>query len=113
MRDFITSGARRFAQFDSTRYAGFTEGLRVAHVAEQFNVRIAPHLSPEVHTHLCVAFPSASFAVETIGNKVRDVLGLGIYKNGPQVKDGEVHITDAPGFGMEIDWDFVNQYRAK
>ena len=55
----------------------------------------------------------ASFAVETIGNKVRDVLGLGIYKNGPQVKDGEVHITDAPGFGMEIDWDFVNQYRAK
>jgi D-galactarolactone cycloisomerase len=113
MRDFMTSGALRFAQFDSTRYAGFTEGLRVAHVAEQFNVRIAPHLSPEVHTHLCVAFPSASFAVETIGNTVRDVLGLGIYKNGPQVKNGEVHITDAPGFGMEIDWDFVNQYRAK
>ena len=24
-----------------------------------------------------------------------------------------VTITDAPGFGMEIDRDFVNQYRAK
>ena len=46
---------------------------------------------------------------EAIGNQVRDVLGLGIYKNGPQVKNGEVHITDAPGFGMEIDGDFVEQ----
>ncbi|MGH8620215.1 MAG: mandelate racemase/muconate lactonizing enzyme family protein [Burkholderiales bacterium] len=113
MRDFIANGSLRFAQFDATRYAGFTEGLRVAQLAEQYGVQIAPHLSPEFHTHLCVAFPSASFAVETIGNKVRDVLGLGIYKNGPVVKDGEVHITDAPGFGIDVDWDFVNQYRAK
>ena len=64
MRDFIASGALRFAQFDATRYAGFTEGLRVAQLAEQYGVRIAPHLAPEIHAHLCLAFPSASFAVE-------------------------------------------------
>ena len=113
MRDFIASGALRFAQFDATRYAGFTEGLRVAYLAEQHGVRIAPHLAPEVHTHLCLAFPSASFAVETIGNKVRDVLGKGIFSRGPEVRDGQVHISDAPGFGVEIDWDFANRYRAK
>jgi L-alanine-DL-glutamate epimerase-like enolase superfamily enzyme len=113
MRDFIASGALRFAQFDATRYAGFTEGLRVAYLAEQHGVRIAPHMAPEVHTHLCLAFPAASFAVETIGNKVRDVLGKGIFARGPEVRDGQVHITDAPGFGVEIDWDFARRYQAK
>jgi D-galactarolactone cycloisomerase len=113
MRDFIASGALRFAQFDATRYAGFTEGLRVAYLAEQHGVRIAPHLAPEIHTHLCLAFPSASFAVETIGNKLRDVLGKGIYARGPEVRGGEVHITDAPGFGIEIDWDFARRYSVK
>jgi L-alanine-DL-glutamate epimerase-like enolase superfamily enzyme len=113
MRDFIASGAVRYAQFDATRYAGFTEGLRVAYLAEQHGVRIAPHCAPEIHTHLCIAFPSASFAVETIGNDLRDVIGRGIYARGPEVRGGEVHITDAPGFGFEIDWDFARRHAAK
>ena len=113
MRDFIASGAVRFAQFDATRYAGFTEGLRVAALAQQHGVRLAPHLAPEVHAHLCLAYPSASFAVETIGNKMRDVLGTGIYASGPQVGRGQVHISDAPGFGVEIDWEFARRHRAQ
>src|SRR5438045_128192 len=109
MRDFIASCALRFAQFAATRYAGFTEGLRVAQLAEQYGVRIAPHLAPEIHAHLCLAFPSASFAVETIRNKARDVLGPGVYKHGPRVSTGEVHINDAAGVGIENDWDFVSR----
>src|SRR5262249_37523445 len=35
VRDFIASGAIGFVQFDSTRYAGFTESLRIAALAEQ------------------------------------------------------------------------------
>src|SRR5262245_4662437 len=38
VRDFIASGAIRYVQFDSTRAAGFTEGLRVAALAEQHAV---------------------------------------------------------------------------
>lgn len=41
VRDFIASGAIGFVQFDSTRAAGFTESVRIAHLAEQFGVRIA------------------------------------------------------------------------
>ena len=40
VRDFIASGAIRYVQFDSTRAAGFTEGLRVAALAEQHAVMI-------------------------------------------------------------------------
>jgi L-alanine-DL-glutamate epimerase-like enolase superfamily enzyme len=43
VRDFIATGAIHYAQFDSTRAAGFTEGLRVAALAEQHAVMIAPH----------------------------------------------------------------------
>lgn len=112
VRDFIASGAIRFVQFDSTRFAGFTEALRVGYLAEQYGVRIAPHLAPDVHTHLCAAFPKACFGVETHGNALRDPLALGIYPNHVHVEDGHIMPGDAPGFGIEIDWAFVKRYRA-
>nr|NKB60187.1 hypothetical protein [Alphaproteobacteria bacterium] len=52
IRDFIDSGALKYVQFDSTRHAGFTESLRIAHLAEQQGVLIAPHTAPQIHGHL-------------------------------------------------------------
>lgn len=110
VRDFIASGAVRYVQFDSTRAAGFTEALRIATVAEQFGVRIAPHQVPELHAHLCAAFPGASFGVESSG--VPTPLSAGMYKRKAEIRNGYVHLTDAPGFGIEIDWDFIARHRA-
>jgi D-galactarolactone cycloisomerase len=110
VRDFVTSGAIRFVQFDSTRFGGFTEALRVAHLAEQCDVRIAPHLAPELHTHLAAAYPKACFGVETLGNTMRDPLTPGIYKQHPELTDGHVLPGEAPGFGLEIDWEFVRRH---
>ena len=110
VRDFMTSGAIRFVQFDSTRFAGFTEALRIAQLAEQCGVLIAPHLAPELHTHLVAAFPNASFGVEMLGNAMRDPLALGIYKQHRELKDGHIPLSEAPGFGIEIDWEFVRHY---
>ena len=61
VRDFIDSGAIGFVQFDSTRAAGFTESLRIAHYAEQKGVVIAPHSALHVHAHLVSAFGDAAF----------------------------------------------------
>ncbi|MGH8649982.1 MAG: mandelate racemase/muconate lactonizing enzyme family protein, partial [Burkholderiales bacterium] len=68
VRDFIACGAIRYVQFDATRYAGFTEALRVAALAEQHGVMIAPHTAPELHAHLVAAFPRSSFGVESHGD---------------------------------------------
>src|SRR5216683_1201492 len=57
VRDFITSGGIRYVQFDATRAAGFTEALRVAALAEQHGVMVAPHTAPEIHGHLALALP--------------------------------------------------------
>jgi L-alanine-DL-glutamate epimerase-like enolase superfamily enzyme len=112
VRDFITSGAIYYVQFDSTRHGGFTESLRVAALAEQFGVRIAPHQAPELHAHLCMAYPHASFGVETNGGPEHDPLWHGMYSRRVEVRDGYVHVDDTPGFGIEIDWDFVRRHHA-
>src|SRR5262245_6867318 len=49
VRDFIVQGAIRYVQFDATRSAGFTEALRIAQLAEQHGVMLAPHTAPEIH----------------------------------------------------------------
>src|SRR5579863_5929621 len=57
VRDFIVEGGIRYVQFDATRAAGFTEALRVAALAEQHGVMVAPHTAPEIHGHLVLALP--------------------------------------------------------
>jgi L-alanine-DL-glutamate epimerase-like enolase superfamily enzyme len=112
VRDFIASGAIRYVQFDSTRYAGFTEALRVAQLAEQHGVMIAPHTVPEIHGHLLMAFPRCGYAVESHGNEERDPISHHLYKEPVETKDSYVYLNDKPGFGVEIDWDFVKKHPA-
>lgn len=112
VRDFIAAGAIRYVQFDSTRHAGFTEALRVAYLAEQHGVRIAPHTVPELHAHLVAAFPRCGFGVEAHGDAARDPVSFGLYTERAEVRDSHVHLNERPGFGIEIDWAFVAKHRA-
>jgi len=112
VRDFIASGAIRYVQFDSTRYAGFTEALRVAQLAEQHGVMIAPHTVPELHAHLVAAFPRCGFGVESHGDAHRDPVSFGLYRERALVRDSHVYLNDKPGFGIEVDWGFVDKHRA-
>jgi D-galactarolactone cycloisomerase len=111
IRDFIDCGAIRFIQFDSTRAAGFTESLRIAHYAEQKGVAIAPHSALHFHSHLVSAFGNAAFAVEAIGNPDRHPIQDAIYQGGAEVRNGMVHLSEAPGFGLTIDWNEVERFR--
>src|SRR6185369_15156726 len=109
VRDFIATGAIRYVQFDSTRAAGFTEGLRVAALAEQHAVMIAPHTAPELHAHLVAALPRCGFGVESHGDAARNPLSHHLLVGGPETRDGFVHLSDKPGFGVEIDWDYASR----
>jgi L-alanine-DL-glutamate epimerase-like enolase superfamily enzyme len=112
-RDFIASGAIRYIQFDATRYAGFTEALRVAHIADEHGVMISPHHAPELHCHLVAAFPRTGFAVESHGApEDSDPIWTGLFAERAQVRASHVHMNDKPGFGIEIDWGFAQKYKA-
>jgi L-alanine-DL-glutamate epimerase-like enolase superfamily enzyme len=112
VRDFIDSGAIRFVQFDSTRAAGFTESLRIAHYAEQRGVVIAPHSALHVHAHLASAFGDAAFGAEAIGDHGRHPIHHHVHRGGAEVKNGMAQLTEAPGFGMDIDWAAVERFRS-
>ncbi len=112
MRDFIVACGIRYVQFDATRAAGFTEALRIAALAEQHGVIVAPHSVPEIHGHLVLALPRCGFGVESHGGADSDPLAHGLFREYPELRDGHLHIADKPGFGLEPDWAFVERYRA-
>ena len=109
-RDFMRNAAIRYVQFDATRYAGFTEALRVAHMADQLGVMISPHHAPEIHAHLVAAFPRTGFAVESHGSIDRDPIWHGLFSERAQVRDSYVYMNDKPGFGIEIDWGYAKKH---
>lgn len=110
-RDFIDSGALRYVQFDSVRFGGFTEGLRVAAYAEQKAVLIQPHSWPHLHAHIVSAFGDAAFGAESVGDPRMHPIHHRIFGGGARYKDGHMHLSEAPGFGMEIDWKAVDALR--
>ncbi len=112
VRDFIVQGGISYVQFDATRAAGFTEALRVAALAEQHGVMVAPHTAPEIHGHLVLALPRCAWGVESHGGPETDPLAHGLFHEHPELRDGHIHIGDQPGFGLDPDWKFVERYRA-
>ncbi len=112
MTSTAATGAIRYVQFDSTRAAGFTEGLRVAALAEQHAVMIAPHTAPELHGHLVAALPRCGFGVESHGDAARNPLSHHLLVGGAETRDSFVHLNDKPGFGVEINWDYAKRYAA-
>ena len=111
-RDFIVNGGIKFIQMDSTRHSGITEHLRIAHMAEQNGIFIAPHLAPEMHGHLISAFPRAGFIAESHGDPNRNPLWHGgLFNKKAEINNGYLHLNESAGFGYEINWDFVEKYR--
>ena len=109
-RDFIENGGIKFIQFDSTRYSGITEHLRIAHMAEQNGIFIAPHHAPETHGHLVSAFPTAGFILESHGDPDRNPLWhRGLFTKRAEIIDGYLYLSESAGFGYEINWDFVSK----
>src|SRR5207244_4914362 len=94
IRDFIVAGGIRYVQFDATRAAGFTEALRIAALAEQHGVIVAPHSVPEIHGHLVLALPRCAFGVESHGGPARDAPAYGLFQADPDVRDGHPMFVD-------------------
>ncbi|MFC7397333.1 mandelate racemase/muconate lactonizing enzyme family protein [Chelatococcus sp. GCM10030263] len=107
VRDFIDSGAIRYVQFDCTRYAGFSEALRIAQYAETKNVMVAPHTAAHLHAHLVSAFGDAAFAAESVGRDDMHPVHHRIFHGGAGYRDGRVYLSEEPGFGLEVDWQAV------
>ena len=111
VRDFIDAGAIRFVQFDCTRYAGFSEALRIARHAQEKGVLIAPHSAAHIQAHIASAFGDAAFGAESSGDDRNHPIHHRIFHGGAVHRGGRVHLTESPGFGLEVDWKAVKALR--
>jgi L-alanine-DL-glutamate epimerase-like enolase superfamily enzyme len=58
---YVQQGACSIVQVDVARVGGITPWLKVAHMAEAFNLAVCPHFLMELHVSLTAAAPSAAW----------------------------------------------------
>jgi L-alanine-DL-glutamate epimerase-like enolase superfamily enzyme len=95
-REYLERGACSVVQVDCARIGGITPWLKVAHLAETFNVPVCPHFLMELHVSLSAAVPNGAW-VEYIPQLDA------VTTSRLHLRDGHAVPPDAPGLG--IDWD--------
>ena len=100
-KELITGGGADIVQPDVARVGGVTEWMKVAHLAQAFNLPVAPHMAPLVHLHLACATPNLKVVeyanVVLEGDRVW-------YTELPEQRDGMWSpFRDRPGLGLELD----------
>jgi L-alanine-DL-glutamate epimerase-like enolase superfamily enzyme len=100
-REYLQAGACSIVQADVARIGGITPWLKVAHLAETFNVAVCPHFLMELHVGLCCAVPNARW-VEYIPQLDE------ITTEGMRIEAGYAVPSEVPGLGIAWDWDAIN-----
>jgi L-alanine-DL-glutamate epimerase-like enolase superfamily enzyme len=99
-REYLERHACSIVQVDVARVGGITPWLKVAHLAECFNVPVCPHFLMELHVSLSAAVPNARW-VEYIPQI--DSLTL----EPMHIEDGHAVPSDEPGLGIKWDFDAI------
>ena len=99
-REYLQQGACSIVQVDVARIGGITPWLKVAHLAECFNVPVCPHFLMELHVSLCAAVPNARW--------VEYIPQLDTLTTEPmRIEDGHAIPSPAPGLGIAWDFDAI------
>ena len=99
-REYLERGACSIVQADAARIGGITPWLKVAHLAECFNVPVCPHFLMELHVSLCAAVPNARWVeyIPQIDSITTEPM---------RIEDGHAIPSDAPGLGIAWDFDAI------
>jgi L-alanine-DL-glutamate epimerase-like enolase superfamily enzyme len=103
--DLMHRRAISFVQADVHRCGGVTEWMKIAKMAEAYNLPMAPHGPDEVHTHLVCAVPNGHIIEHVRG----DAGGLGWVANPLKSVDGYFAPHDAPGHGIQLNKELLDR----
>jgi L-alanine-DL-glutamate epimerase-like enolase superfamily enzyme len=105
-KQYIASGAVTYPEPDVTNCGGVTQFMKIAHLAEAFNMPVTSHGAHDVTVHLLAACPNRSY-LEAHG------FGLERYIAEPlRIEDGCAMAPDRPGHGIAFDWTSLEKIRA-
>ena len=104
-RELIARKCADILQPDINWVGGLTEARRIVAMAAAYDIPIIPHGSSVFSYHMQYAFtncPIAEFLVMSPqADKIVPLFGE-LFKNEPLPKDGFVELSDAPGWGVEL-----------
>lgn len=104
-RDLIERKAARYLMPDVCRANGYSETLKIGHLAAAHGVAVSPHVVHELSLQVCGAL-SNGFLVELIDWTPPD-----LFEEMPQCKDGAFRIPDKPGHGIALTRAALEKYR--
>jgi L-alanine-DL-glutamate epimerase-like enolase superfamily enzyme len=103
---YVACGGVTYPEPDVTNCGGVTPFMKIAHLAEAFNLPVTSHGAHDVTVHLLAACPNRSY-LEAHG------FGLERYIAEPlRIEDGVAVAPERPGHGIEFDWKGLEQIRA-
>ncbi|MEV4597955.1 mandelate racemase/muconate lactonizing enzyme family protein [Amycolatopsis sp. NPDC049253] len=103
-RDYLHRGAASIVQVDVARVGGITPWLKVAHLAEAFDVQVCPHFLMELHVSLTAAIPNGRY-VEHIP-QLRAITTAEMTISG-----GHAVAPETPGLGIAWNRDAMDERR--
>jgi len=103
-RHLLEARSIDIVMIDVLRVGGVTQWLKVAGMAEAFNLPVVSHLVPEIHVHLVAAIPNG-LTVEYMPWSLR------LFEETPALARGELAVPARPGLGLAFDRKAIERYQ--
>jgi L-alanine-DL-glutamate epimerase-like enolase superfamily enzyme len=105
-KTYIAAGAVTYPEPDVTNCGGVTAFMKIARLAEAFNLPVTSHGAHDVTVHLLAACQNRSY-LEAHG------FGLDSYvAETLRIEDGVAVAPDRPGHGISFDWKGLDRLRS-
>ncbi len=104
-RHMLEARSVDIVMIDVLRAGGITQWLKIAGMAEAYNLPVVSHLLPEIHVHLIAAIPNG-LTVEYMPWSLR------LFEEVPVPERGELAVPRKPGLGLKFDRDALRRFGA-
>ncbi len=103
-RHLLEARSIDIVMIDLLRAGGITQWMKIAGMAEAFNLPVVSHLIPEIHLHLVAAIPNG-LTVEYMPWTLR------LYEEAPAMEGGRLVVPKKPGLGLAFDQAVIKKYQ--
>ena len=103
-RHMLEARSVDIVMIDICRAGGVTQWMKIAGMAEAFNLPVVSHVMPEMLVHLVAACPNG-LTVEYMPWM------LCLYEETPALENGQLVLPDKPGLGLRFDETAVARFR--
>jgi L-alanine-DL-glutamate epimerase-like enolase superfamily enzyme len=105
-KQYIATEAVTYPEPDVTNCGGVTPFMKIARLAEAFNLPVTTHGAHDVTVHLLAACPNRSF-LEAHGFGLERYIAESL-----RIEEGFAIAPDRPGHGIAFDWAGLDKIRA-